>query len=88
MTVRFSGTDDPDRVFHVNMDDDKKAIPVRAPEKDKSLLVIRMIGVGDGARQRVGKGAHRLVKGYSMLLQIDPCLGRIPPEGDGHLRIL
>jgi hypothetical protein len=88
MTIRFPGTDDPDRILHVNMDDDKETIPVRAPEQDKSLLIIGMIGVGDGARQGVGKGTHRLVKGYSMLLQIDPRLGGIPSEGNGHLQIL
>jgi hypothetical protein len=88
MTVRFSRSDDSDRLVRLYMDNDEEAIPLRDPDENEPLLTIRMIRIGDRARQRIGKCTHRLIKGYPMLLQIPAPLGRIPSEGSRHSEIL
>jgi hypothetical protein len=88
LAVRFSRADDPYGVVRLGVDDDKEAIPLRDPQKNAALLVVGMIGIRDRTRQRVHESAYRLVKGYSMLLEIGPGLGWIPPEGDRHPEIL
>ena len=88
MAPRFSRADDPYGVLGLGMDDDEKTILLRNPQENAALLVVGMVGVRDRARQRVHESAYRLVKGYSMLLEIGPSFDGIPSEGDWHPEML
>ena len=70
------------RVYH-----DEQALAMRDAHDHPTLLVVRMVRVGNRDRQQVGKHSARFVEADPMPLQIAPFLPRIRFEPSRHSRI-
>jgi hypothetical protein len=66
---------------------DEQALAMRDAHDHPTLLVVRVVRVGDRDRQRVGKYSARFVETDPVPLLVAPRFAWIPLEPDGHFRM-
>ena len=65
---------------------DRKPVTLGHTQKDESVLIERVIRVGDGHRQNVAERRRGFVKPYTVLTRVGACLRLIPLERQRHDR--
>ena len=67
MTCGKPSTDHPDDISALRMNDDEQAAAIGETHEDETILLMGVVGIEDGDRERIPEGGRRLVEGDSML---------------------
>jgi hypothetical protein len=77
---RATGTDDADIIAPFDEADDQQASCRVIPHDQFAFLGFGMVGIGEGARERIGKNSDRIEKGYAMLAKLGRGFALVPFE--------
>jgi len=64
-----------------SMSHDDQARAAREPHQEVSLLILRMVWISDGTRERIAEGGHGLVEGHAVLPKVLTSFFGVPLEG-------
>src|SRR3972149_6733590 len=78
MGCSLSGTDDANKVVRLRVRDDGQASGGAQSYYQESFLTGRMVGIGNGSRQRIAKHRGRLLERDAVVLAVRLVLFRIP----------
>jgi hypothetical protein len=70
------------------MGNDDEASGFGLAEEEESVLVVGVVRIVDGARQRVAKGSACFLEGYSVTPEVLGSLLGVPLESEAHAPIL
>ena len=83
-TAGSACADQPDPFSSLGVGDDQQVSRIGPPDQDHSCLMLRVVWVGNGDRERIREDAAGLVEGDAVLLAVGLGLLRIPLKVDPH----